>query len=276
MSITLYEALGNPNLKKIISDTIQASNELEIEFFGVGALARNYWYLENDLPPQGTKDVDFGVYLPDENRYIQLKSKMIQNFGYVQSQENVFCLISPDGTPVDFLPFGEIENNSKLLIESKGLTNIKLDGFKEVYQNGIRSVQIGSQTLNICTIPSVVLLKLIAFDDRPIYRSKDPLDIAYIINNYPHVEADLIWNKYHNLYEQELSHEEIGVIVIGREMYHLIKDSNKLIARVVDILQRGIDLSSSLAERMIIDNSKETLEEKQGLLKLLKRGMEEE
>ena len=274
MSINLYDALGNPNLKKIISDAITASDELGIEFFGVGALARNIWYLENDLPPRGTKDVDFGVYMPDVDTYQQLKSKMIKSYGYVQSKENAFCLISPDGTPVDLLPFGEIENSGKVLIDGKGLTNIRLDGFKEVHQKGIRSVQIEDHALNVCTIPSVVLLKLIAFDDRPEHRSKDPLDIAAIISSYPQVETEFIWDEYHDLYDEELSHEEIGVIVIGCEIYKLIKDNDKLLKRVLEILDKGINLSSSLAERMITDSFKETVEGKQGLLRLLKRGLE--
>lgn len=274
MSINIYEALGNPNLQSIISDVIVASGELGIDFFGVGALARNIWYIENNLRSRGTKDVDFGVYMPDVDTYEKLKSKMTENYGYTPSQGNAFCLISPDGTPVDFLPFGEIENNNKVLIDGKGLTSISFDGFKEVYQNGIRSVEIGEQTLNVCTIPSVVLLKLVAFDDRPEHRSKDPLDIASILSSYPHIETDLIWDEYHDLYDQELSHEEIGVIVVGCEIYKLIEGNHVLLKRVLGILDKGISLSSSLAERMIIDGSTETIEEKRQLLRLLKRGLE--
>lgn len=274
MSIKLFDALGNPDLKKIISDTIAASKELEIEFFGVGALARNIWYVENDLSPRGTKDVDFGVYIPDEATYRKLKQKMIKHFGYIQSNENVFCLISPNQLPVDFLPFGEIENSGKVLIEGKGLTNINLDGFNEVYKNGIRKVNIEDQTINICTIPSVVLLKLIAFDDRPEFRVKDPLDISSIFKNYPHIETEFIWDEYNYLYDQDLSHQEIGIMVIGYEVFKLIKDNERLISRILMIINDGIDLNNSLAERMIDDSSIETIEEKQEQLKLLKLGIE--
>lgn len=274
MPIKLYEALGNPDLKKIISDTISASKDLDIDFFGIGALARNIWYIENNLPPRGTKDVDFGVYIPDEETYRKLKQKMVKDFGYTQSNENIFCLISPNQIPVDFLPFGEIEKSGKVLIDGKGLTNINLDGFNEVYQNGIRKANIEDHTINICTVPSVVLLKLIAFDDRPEFRAKDPLDISSIIKNYPHIETELIWDEYNYLYDQDLSHEDIGVIVIGCEIFKLIKDNEGLKSRISIIINNGIDLISSLAERMIIDSSIETIEEKQEQLKLLKRGLE--
>lgn len=137
MPTNLYEALGNEYLEKIISDTIEASSALNIDFFAVGALARNVWYVENNLDPRGTRDVDFGVYMPSAEMYAALISELVDSYGYVQSEGNAFCLISPDGIPVDFLPFGEIENQGKILIDGKGLTTIKLDGFKEVHHNGV-------------------------------------------------------------------------------------------------------------------------------------------
>lgn len=270
----LYEALGNKYLKNIISDAIKASNELGLDFFGVGALARNIWYVENDLSPRGTKDVDFGVYIPDSNTYSELKSKLIKDYQYVQASENAFCLISPDGIPVDFLPFGEIENQGKVIIDGKGLTTIKLDGFKEVYRKGIKTVDIETQKINVCTIPSVVLLKLIAFDDRPEHRSKDPLDISSIIMEFPNIESDLLWEEYSHLYDQDISHEEIGTMVLGSEVGKLIRQNKQLLERVLQIIQDGIELKSSLATRMIIDSINETVEQKQHLLKLLKEGIE--
>lgn len=274
MPTNLYEALGNEYLKKIISNTIEVANALDIDFFGVGALARNIWYVENDREPRGTKDVDFGVYIPNSEVYSALKEKLIADYNYVQSESNAFCLISPDGIPVDFLPFGEIENQGKVLIDGKGLTLIQLDGFKEVFDEGIRAVNIGSQTINICTIPSVVLLKLIAFDDRPEHRVKDPMDISSIITEFPHIESDLLWEEYSYLYDKDISHEEVGTIVLGSEVGKLICQNKKLLDRVLRIVQDGIDLNNSLAARMIIDSMNETVNEKQHLLKLLKEGIE--
>jgi predicted nucleotidyltransferase len=272
----LLEAFENEDLKNIISDTIEAANELGIDFFGVGALARNVWYVENDLEPRGTKDVDFGVYIPNSEIYSALKTKLIKDYKYVQSSGNAFCLISPNNIPVDFLPFGEIENQGKVLIDGKGLTTIKLDGFKEVYDNGVRTVDIGPHTINICTIPSVILLKLIAYDDRPEHRSKDPFDISSIFKEFPNIESDLLWEKYSYLYDQDISHEEIGTIVLGCEVYKLISQNKELLNRVLNILQNALELNSSLAERMIIDNENETVEQKLHLLRLFKKGIENE
>ncbi len=270
----LYDALGNEYLKNIIADIIGAATALNIDFFGVGALARNIWYVENDLAPRGTKDVDFGVYTPNPDTYSALKAKLINDYKYIQTKENAFCLISPDGIPVDFLPFGEIENQGKVLIDGKGLTTVKLDGFREVYSEGIREVAIGSHRINICTIPAVVLLKLIAFDDRPEHRLKDALDVSSIMTEFPTIESDLLWEEYNYLYDQDISHEEVGTIVLGSEVGKLIFQNEELLDRVLQIVQEGINLSSSLAARMIIDNARETVAQKQHLLRLFKKGIE--
>jgi len=272
MSTTLYKALGTPYLKNIIRDALLASKELGIDFFCVGALARNVWYTNNNQSARGTKDVEFGVYIPNEETYLSLKTKLIEDYDYTASGGNAFCLISPNGIPVDFLPFGEIEENGEVSIEGKGLSSIRLDGFKEVYQNGLQKIDIEGDIVNICTISSVILLKLIAFDDRPEHRAKDPLDISSIIEMYPDFETDLIWDEYSFLYEGELSHDEIGIMVIGYEMKKVVKNNNKLVEKVVKILDKGISLKNKLASHMILDSNKDTVESNIEKLKLLKEG----
>lgn len=125
------------------------------------------------------------------------------------------------------------------------------------------------------TIPSVVILKLIAYDDRPEHRLNDPIDIDAIIAHYPSIETELIWDDYHFLYNDDSIHDEIGVKVLGHEMSKIIAQNEKLTERVLGILNKAITLKSQLAERMIQDPVNETLKSKIDNLKLLKDGIEE-
>jgi predicted nucleotidyltransferase len=274
--MSLYSKLGDTLLKDIMADIIAASNDLQIEFFGVGALARNTWYIENDLPARGTKDVDFGVYIPNEAVYSQLKNKLIEDYNYVASSTNAFCLLSPHEIPIDLLPFGEIENNGKVLVDGKGLTTIRLDGFKEVHLNGLKQVNIEGDLFNVCTIPSVVLLKLIAFDDRPEQRAKDPLDISSIFKVYPDLESDFIWEAYSFLYEGKLSHDAVAVKVIGFEVRKLIEGNIALLDRVNGILDDAVSGRSKLATHMIEDGRKETVAIMIERLMLFQQGLNKE
>ena len=271
--MSLYEKLGNTLLQQIIIDIVSASNVLGVEFFAVGALARNTWYIDNDLPARGTKDVDFGVYIPSVEVYRTLKKQLIQEHGYTASSTNAFCLISPQKIPVDLLPFGEIENNGKVMIEGTGLTSINLAGFSEVYTNGLKTVDLEGDRISVCTIPSVVLLKLIAFDDRPDQRMKDPLDVASIFKVYPDIESDHIWSDYHDLYDGNLSHEEVAIKVIGFEVRKLIIDNPTLLKRVDRILDDAISGRSKLAAYMIENAQLETVKMMTTKLILFKSGL---
>ncbi|WP_020566767.1 hypothetical protein [Neolewinella persica] len=276
MSKIIYDALRSPYLKQILSDVKMVADQLSVDFFGVGAFARNVWYVANDEPSRGTKDVDFGVYVSNEKIYSRMRGLLIEKHGYEAASNNAFCLISPYGIPLDLLPFGEIERDGRVLIEGKGIVSISLDGFRETYKSALVETEIEGDTVKVCSIPAVVLLKLIAYDDRPENRSKDPMDISSIFSHYPSIETDLIWDEYNFLYDQELKHEEIGVMVLGYEVGKIIKANQHLSGRVLTILDKAIKLESKLAERMILDPMKSTITDQVRLLSLLRVGIVKE
>lgn len=275
MSKIFYKALGDTHLKNIINDVQTAATKLGIDFFAVGALARNIWYVSNNENSRGTKDVDFGVYVSNSESYNKLKNMLIKEYSYVSVSTNPFCLISPYEIPLDLLPFGDIEKNGKVMIEGKGLVSINLDGFVETYENGLVTAKIENDLIKFCSIPSVILLKLVAYDDRPNNRPNDPIDIDSILNHYPSIETEMIWGEYSFLYEDDISHEDVGIKVLGYEVSKLISKNEKLTERILDIIDRAIKLESNLAQKMIQDAELETIESKIKSLKILKSGIEE-
>jgi predicted nucleotidyltransferase len=275
MSKIFYKALGNTHLKEIINDLQTAATELSIDFFAVGALARNYWYVSNDKRPRGTQDFDFGVYVSNSASYNQLKKLLVDNYSYTPISTNSFCLMSPYDIPLDLLPFGDIEKNEKVMIAGKGLVSINLDGFVETYESSLLTVTIENDSFKFCSIPSVVLLKLIAYDDRPEKRQKDPIDIASIFDHYPDIESEMIWSEYSFLYTDDIEHPEVGIKVLGYEISKIIAKNDKLIARVISILDKAINLESRLAQNMIQDAVSETIKSKTQSLTILKTGITE-
>ena len=272
MSKINYNALAVDGLKEVFLQVSESCRELNIEFIIVGAIARNIWYVHNDMKARGTKDIDFGIYVPHVDQYNKLRAALVDNYGYVISSQNAFCLMTPDEKQIDLLPFGEIENEGQVMIEGKGLTRISLDGFNEVYQFGATEVLIGEETYKSCSIPGIVILKLIAFDDRPNRRIKDVIDINSICLHYPSIETELIWNEYNDLYEQGLEHQEVGVVVLGSEMKKMIKGNKKLEERLLGIFDRAIKEDSALLSLMIDDPEQETLDMKRNLINYLKMG----
>ncbi|MEZ5055515.1 MAG: hypothetical protein R2879_00615 [Saprospiraceae bacterium] len=109
MLTTNYDLLKVEGLKTPLQEISEACNILGINFFIVGAIARNIWLAANKENATGTKDLDFGVCVPDEETYNELRNKLIEDYNYQPKKGNAFCLITSEGIQVDLLPFGEIE-----------------------------------------------------------------------------------------------------------------------------------------------------------------------
>ncbi|HMS67287.1 MAG TPA: nucleotidyl transferase AbiEii/AbiGii toxin family protein [Saprospiraceae bacterium] len=268
-----YNALKVDGLKDVLQNIATACDHLNIDFFVVGAVARNIWYVHGGKESRGTQDIDFGVYVPDHETYDDLKNYLTENFKYTQAQDNIFGLDTPEGKGIDLLPFGEIAENDEVVMEGRGMTKIKLDGFKEAYLNGSINTNIEEEAYKACSIPGIVILKLIAYDDRPDRRTKDIKDISLICKYFPDIETNLIWEEHYDLYEEDRSHDEVGYIVLGREMKKIIKDNNGLFERVYDILNKAINGQSGVLELMINDRIQETLDQKVRILECIKEGL---
>ena len=176
---------------------------------------------------------------------------------------------------MDLLPFGAIENEDRVVIDGKGLTSINLEGFKESYEHGRLEALIGQDTYTICSIPGIVVLKLIAFDDRPEHRMKDVRDIDSICKYYPELEADLIYGEYYELFDGDKEYNDVAMMVLGKEINKIIKDSAHLKNRIIAILDRAIDPRSAFLRHMIDDVYTETQEMKTRLLQNIKMGLTE-
>jgi len=268
-----YNALEVEGLKDVLETIGTACNHLTIDFFIVGALARNIWYANSNIELRGTEDIDFGVYVSDVKTYEKLKALLIGNYEYIQAQGNAFCLLTPDGKGIDLMPFGEIAKDGEVMIEGSGMTTLKLHGFKEAYKEGSIDTQIEDKVYKSCSIPGIVVLKLIAYDDRPDRRVKDIKDITSICAHYADIESDMIWEEHSDLYGDDKSHNQVGLIVLGRMMRKIIQSNKNLTARIIQILDNAIEGKSNILEHMITDRMEETLDDKAEILKLIKQGL---
>jgi len=151
-----------------------------IDFYLIGAVSRDVWMagINKIKPRRTTGDIDFAVYINDKGVYEALKEYLITQEGFSSYQQNAFVLIYKDGTEVDLLPFGAIEDeNRRVTVQGTGYTSVHVDGFHEVYENSLPEVEIGNHKFKFCSLSGIVLLKMIAWEDRPEARSGDIVDI---------------------------------------------------------------------------------------------------
>ena len=120
-------------------------------------------------------------------------------------------------------------------------------------------------TYQVATLPSIVLLKLIAYADKPEYRAKDVEDIAYIFANF-----DIYTDDSFPLFT-ELEPEFISARTIGRKINYIVSNSHNLKSHVIQIIENQITKpeksrfiqimigKSEQTERFIITQLKELL-----------------
>jgi predicted nucleotidyltransferase len=234
---------GESTLNEVLMAVDDCCLTLMIDFYILGALARDIWFTKEMVPASGTKDVDFAVLLSEPNQFYQLKNLLIVKHGFVEHKDNALALLSPNTMQIDILPFGALEVEDGVAVDGKGPNKINVNGFKEVYLESIRSVYVveGKQ-FKVATLPGIFLLKLIAYDDRPEHRGNDPVDCISILKNYFNLQGDLIYEFHSDLFGNDRSLELISARVIGREMKRPLDQNAALKDRLVAILKNHIQL----------------------------------
>lgn len=249
------------------------------DYYIIGALARDVWYSRGSKSFRQTKDIDFAVLVGSTEDYNAVKQYLKENKNFLDSKSNAFAMHTNLGIQVDILPFGEIEIDDAVNFAGAGLTSIKVNGFREVYDSGTAEVKMETgHNFKIATLPSIVLLKLISFDDRPEQRSKDPRDIANIIAHFFDLQADFIYKDHVDLFteiDNGQTLEEISAIVIGREIKKICAGNRNLLNRLKQILQSHIvQKEESLFIRNMVAENKGNVEKSVQLIQNIQSFLE--
>jgi predicted nucleotidyltransferase len=277
-----YEQLRQqPEITEMLSALERGFNKFGIDFYLVGAAARDVWMsgINKIAPRRTTGDIDFAVLINDKGTYEALKAYLIKTEGFHPTKENSFVLLWKDKTEVDLLPFGAIEDEEgKVTIEGTGYTTVHVPGFTEVYEEGLPQLELeGEHRFKFCTLPGIVVLKLIAWDDRPEARRDDIKDISDILNHFFKMYDNEIWNSHSDLFgEDNTDLKHIAARVMGREMNKIARRNGKLFKRIEGILKDNTDdMPNSKMGAIMIEYFDNTVEDNVLLLQQLIKGFKE-
>ena len=257
MSNFSFKYFEDDELPTLFAALKQAFDAADVPFYLIGARARDVWFLP-EKSMRITKDIDWIAACEEDSVFKEIRNQLIKKEGF-KDTNNPFTLLSPKGMQVDLLPF--VENSGR-----------SLKGLREVFARGTEGVIFDDEaTYQVATLPAIVLLKLIAWDDRPEYRLKDLSDIAVIFELYFDRFSEDIYDNHNDLFgDREL--DEITAYVIGRKIKHIIGDSFSLKERLVYILTKKREI---IVKNIAIKSSKPENEVNQ-ILKNLLEGISEE
>lgn len=236
MNLLQIKDVGLQNIIKILEPVFQ---RVGINFYYlIGAAAKEIWYNKQGIISRKTNDIDFAILVADIEQFHQVKTILETEYNFNPAPGSEFTLISNSGLTVDLLPFGnQVEINNGVLVNGIGLHNVKVNGFEEIAQSAVQEIQQEQGIFRIATLPAIILLKLIAFDDRPEQRTKDAQDIAHIINVYFDIETNLFYDKHYYLLERiDEGNHIISARVIGRLLRQPLSENPNLKQRVISIV----------------------------------------
>lgn len=268
-----YKELAIPHLREVFEAIDEVMLKYEVPYYLIGASAIALQLLkENIKPGRGTKDIDFAIMISSAGVFDSIVNELNKHgFNKVQAP---WTLYHPGyNVAIDLLPFGETEGNITLNFHERQ-TDLHVLGFKEVLKD-TNKVAIEEKYVQIPTLPGMVILKLIAWSDRPEDRGNDLYDILRIIEHYFSLNYDEIVEHHYDIFaERDFDQLMIAARVLGRHAGHFLIGSRQIKDRILLTLNNNtINPQTSIIARQWAQEKQWDLEYAHALLEELKSGL---
>ena len=238
-----YKDLALPFFKETFDCIDEIMKKINIPYYLIGANSIALQFLKEKIKPgRATKDIDFAVMLSSLNEYKIITSELeMVGFRKVEAPWTFYSY--KFDVVIDVLPFGEIEEKHSINFNER-FVDLHVLGFREVMEDAIE-VQIEEKIVNIPPLPGMVILKLIAWSDRPEQRQNDLSDILKIIQHYFDLEWDEIVELHYDiLINEPFDRMKIAAEVLGRKSRQYLERSDKISERVLMVLQNDLQKAS--------------------------------
>lgn len=238
-----YKALSIPHFKEVFEIIDMVMNEHQTPYYLIGVNAIALELLKQGIQPsRGTKDIDFAIMVSSITEYQELSSALVdKGFNKVEAPWTFYS--KKYNVVVDILPFGIIEQKNTVQF-SKRYTDLHVLGFKEVLAHPTK-IQIEETFVNIPPLSGMIILKLVAWSDRPEERTNDLADILKIIEYYFDYNFDEIVEHYNDTFPEEgFDQLLIAAEVLGRKAKFFLTKSTALSDRVYTIISENLNEES--------------------------------
>ena len=258
----LSKELSNPELKSILQALNSFFQSKKIDFYIVGATARDILLtnLYGLIPERKTMDIDIAIAISDWKEFEIIERELPQREYFEKDSHQKQRFIYKGFYAIDVIPFGKIaQKDGNIYWPPDGVIAMSVSGFPEIAAATI-SVSIDNEfDIKVSSLSGFFLLKLMAWKDRYLSSSKDAYDIALILLHYLGINEQRAVQEYYDLYEAEpFDQIEASGRLIARDIKALIGRNKDTMTYLMEILRREIELSqeSPLVNQLIKANTK--------------------
>lgn len=152
------------------------------------------------LPPgKATEDLDFGVMVRTWNEYQALKDSICEEGRFQPDPRQSQRIWYGEDFKLDLIPFGAVaEPGETIRWPAEEGVVLSVLGFLEAYDSAVDVLVNGKIHVRVPTAAGMLLLKLIAWEDRHIrVPGRDASDIAYILRHAGRIVGqDALYGQY--------------------------------------------------------------------------------
>lgn len=234
------DKLAHPLLKPILQELDSYFNALKIQFFVIGATARDIvMEIHNEKSGRLTHDLDIAIAINNWDQYAEVEKGIIGLKDFEKDPKQKQRFIYKENFQLDIVPFGNImKENDKIFWPPDEQIAMSVLGFPEVRDELIQ-VQIDDEfEINIISLAGIFVLKIVAWRDRHNKGNKDADDIGFILINYLGIYEEKALEKYDEIYETDnFSTITAGAKLLGDDVYDILKINRKTKDAITQILK---------------------------------------
>lgn len=212
-----------------------------LRFVLVGAAA-----LGHHVPlPRSTADIDIAMVVsPDD------LDAVLGACGWARDPRMLQRWRGPDGVVVDVLPVSEALLTAGEVRFGDGDFVMSLAGF-ELALRYTEFVELpeSDERVEVASLAALVVLKIVAWLDRPYDRTKDLGDLAHVLEHALPPDDDRRWDPDHAVFESGLDHAAQSAFFVGREVALILDAPHR---EVLDRFFARIDAPDGVAFALML------------------------
>lgn len=256
------------------------ANQNNVKFFVIGATARDMVFEcgYGIKAPRATRDIDLAVQVGTWAAFENLKTALIAT-GQFANTNMMQRLRYQNKIPIDIVPFGEIAaDGTTISWPPDDSIKMNIIGFDDAYRatQTVRLRESPVLDILVVTPAALVILKLMAWQDRAAEHSKDAIDLAFILRQYldtGHIER--LTEQHSDLFDGDVDYEQSGARLLGRDIASIVSAQTKQKLHEILSLETGGQKNYRLVEAMTNRQDGQAFENNLALLQSLYLGFNE-
>ncbi|MBU2320692.1 MAG: nucleotidyl transferase AbiEii/AbiGii toxin family protein [Gammaproteobacteria bacterium] len=230
----------NPAFEPVLNIIIDVTTQLDIPYFIAGATARDLllFHVFGRDPGRKTHDIDTAILVSGWDSFASVKSALLDS-GLSETKLPHRLMHESSGLPIDIIPFGAIADKiGEIQWPPEHAVTMSVTGFQEALDHAVL-VDIGQGvSVRVASLAGLVLLKLMAWQERRLETNKDVTDFLTILTEYPNVEFDRLYDDFIPAEKLNYDIERQGAFLLGYDLNMLLSHPNtnsKTLSQLVEL-----------------------------------------